>query len=82
MFNAEVRTKFGFCYNFVETIIDKKSYDRSCISWYMVTRDFFFWFFKLHSPAARAILRILKTFLYISKSIPPTSLAAVISTEN
>jgi len=34
MFYAEVRTKEGFFYNFVENnfIINKKSYDRSCIS--------------------------------------------------
>ena len=34
-------TKDGFFYNFVENIINKRSYDRSCISWYMVTRDIF-----------------------------------------
>ena len=41
MFYAEVRTKEGFFYNFVENnfIINKKSYDRSCISWYMVACD-------------------------------------------
>ena len=38
---AEVRTKDGFFHNFVENIINKKSNDRSCISWYMVTRDVF-----------------------------------------
>ena len=32
MHYAEVRTKHGFFYNFVENIINKKSYDRSCIS--------------------------------------------------
>ena len=32
MIYAEVRTKAGFFYNFVENIINKKSYDRSCIS--------------------------------------------------
>ena len=32
MYYAEVRTKYGFFYNFVENIINKKSYDRSCIS--------------------------------------------------
>ena len=31
MFYAEVCTKDGFFYNFVENIINKKSYDRSCI---------------------------------------------------
>ena len=31
-FYAEVRTKDGFFYNFVENIINKKSYDCSCIS--------------------------------------------------
>ena len=51
-----------FFYNFVENIINKKSYDRSCISWYMVTRDAF-QVLKLHSPAARAILRTWKTSL-------------------
>ena len=38
---AEVRTNDGFFHNFVENIINKKSNDRSCISWYMVTRDVF-----------------------------------------
>ena len=32
MFYTEVRTKDGFFYNFVENIINKKSYDRWCIS--------------------------------------------------
>ena len=32
MYYAEVRTKDGFFYNFVENIVNKKSYDRSCIS--------------------------------------------------
>ena len=32
MFYAEVRTKDGFFYNFVENIINKKSYARLCIS--------------------------------------------------
>ena len=32
MFYAEVRTKDGFFCYFVENIINKKSYDRSCIS--------------------------------------------------
>ena len=32
MYYAEVRTKDGCFYNFVENIIKKKSYDRSCIS--------------------------------------------------
>ena len=49
MFYAEVRTKDGFFYNFVENIINKKSYDRWCISWYMVTRDVFE-VLKLRSP--------------------------------
>ena len=31
MYYAEVRTKDGFFYDFVENIINKKSYDRSCI---------------------------------------------------
>ena len=31
MFYAEVCTKDGFFYNFVENIMNKKSYDRSCI---------------------------------------------------
>ena len=60
MFYAEVRTNDGLFYNFVENIINKKSYDRSSISWYMVTRDVFK-VLKLHSPAVRAILRTLKT---------------------
>ena len=41
MFYAEVCTKDGFLYNFVEHIINKKSYDRSCISCCMVTHDVF-----------------------------------------
>ena len=32
MFYAEVRTNDGLFYNFVENIINKKSYDRSSIS--------------------------------------------------
>ena len=32
MFHAEVRTKDWFFYNFVENIMNKKSYDRSSIS--------------------------------------------------
>ena len=32
MFYAEVRTKDGFFHNFVENIINKKSYARLCIS--------------------------------------------------
>ena len=32
MFYSEVRTKAGFFYNFVENIINKKWYDRSCFS--------------------------------------------------
>ena len=51
-----------FIYNFFENIINKKSYDRSYISWYMVTRNVF-QVLKLHSPAARAILRTFKTSL-------------------
>ena len=31
MFYAEVGTKDGFFYNFVENLINKKLYDRSCI---------------------------------------------------
>ena len=64
MFYAEVpvRTKEGFFYNFVENIMNKKSYDCSCISWCLVTRDIFE-VFKLHWPAARAILRTLKRSL-------------------
>ena len=62
MYYAEVRTKDGFFYNFVENIVNKKSYDRSCISWDMVTRDVFK-VLKLHSPAARLLLRTLKTSL-------------------
>ena len=58
MFYAEVRTKDGFFHNFVENIMNKKSYDRSCISWFMVTRDVFK-VLKLHSPSARIILRTL-----------------------
>jgi len=38
-----------FFYNFVKNIIGKKSYDRSCISWCMVTRDVF-QVLKLHEP--------------------------------
>ena len=37
----KARTKDGFFYNFVENITNKKSYDRSSISWYMVTCDIF-----------------------------------------
>ena len=55
MFYAEVRTKDGFFNNFVEIIINKNSYDRSCISWYMVTRDIFK-VLKLHSLAVRAMI--------------------------
>ena len=62
LFYAEVRTKDEFFYIFVENIINKKSYDRSCISWYMVTRDVFK-VLKLRSPSARKILRTLKTSL-------------------
>ena len=62
MFYAEVYAEDGFFYSFVENMINKKSNDRSCISRYMVTRDAFK-VFKLHSPAARAISRILKTSL-------------------
>ena len=61
-FYAEVRTEDVFFYNFVENIIIKKCYDRSCISWYMANRDVFK-VLKLHSPAARAILGTLKTSL-------------------
>jgi len=61
-FYAEVRTKDGFFYNSVENIIDKKSNVRSCISWYVLSRNAFK-VFKLYSPAARAILRTLKTSL-------------------
>ena len=32
MFYAEIRTKDGFFFNFVENVINKKSNDRSCIS--------------------------------------------------
>ena len=64
MFYAEVCTKHGFLYNFVENIINKKSNNCSSISWYMVTRDAFK-VFKLHSPAARAILRTLKKLVPI-----------------
>ena len=32
MFYAEVHIKDGFFYNFVENIINKKPYDRLCIS--------------------------------------------------
>ena len=39
MFGAEVRSKYWFFHNFAENIINKKSYDRSCISWCVVTRD-------------------------------------------
>ena len=38
---AEVHTKDELFYNFVENILNKKSYDRPCISCYMVTRDVF-----------------------------------------
>ena len=74
---AEVRTKDGFVYNFVENIIiNKKSYDRSCISSYLVTRDVFK-VLKLHSPAVRAILRTLKISLVnridVSQECPPGS---------
>ena len=59
---AKVCAKYGFFYNFVQNIINQKSNDRSCISRYMVARDDFK-VFKLHSLAARAILRTLKTSL-------------------
>ena len=62
MFYAEVCTKDRFFYNFVANIINKKLYDHSCILLYVVTRDVFK-VLKLHSPAARAILRTLKTSL-------------------
>ena len=67
LFYAEVRTKDGFFYNFVENIINKKSYGHSCISWYMVTRDVFK-VLKLRSPSARKILRTLKTCAHISRN--------------
>ena len=60
MFYAEVRTKDGFFNNFVENIINKKSYDRSCI---MVTRDIFK-VLKLHWLTVRAILRTKSTKFY------------------
>ena len=41
MSHAEVGRKDGFFYNFVENLINKKLYDRSCILWYMVTCDVF-----------------------------------------
>ena len=62
MFYAEECTKDELFYNFVENIINKKSNDRLCISWCMVIRDAFK-IFKFYSPAARAILRTLKTTL-------------------
>jgi len=64
MFCAEVCTKDGFFYDFVENniIINKKSYYCSCISWYMATRDVFK-VLKLHLPVAQAILRTLKISL-------------------
>ena len=56
MFYAEVRAKDGFFYNFVEKIIKKKC---------TIARAFrdIFKVLKLHSPAARVILRTLKTSL-------------------
>ena len=59
MFYAEVRAKDGFFYNFVEKIIKKKK--KKCT----IARAFrdIFKVLKLHSPAARAILRTLKTSL-------------------
>ena len=56
MYYAEVRTKDGCFYNFVENIIKKKSYDRSCISWDIVNLDVFK-VLKLYLPAASVILR-------------------------
>ena len=59
---TKVCTKYGFFYNFVENIINPKSNDCSCISWYMVTYDAFK-VLNLHWTATLAIVRTLKTSL-------------------
>ena len=50
--------------NFVENIINKKSYDLHFVIYGQVTRDVFL-VLKLHLPTARAILRTFKTSLVL-----------------
>jgi len=71
MFYAEAQTKDGFFYNFVENIINKKSYDHSCILGYMVPCEVFK-VLKLHEGQASAILKTLKNIAcaHISRNAP------------
>lgn len=70
MFCAEVCTKDGFFYDFVENniIINKKSYYCSCISWYMATPDVFK-VLKLHLP----VIILLFLMLIIITSLVSTN---------